>query len=105
MDPDCKAELQKWTYGMLQGWEVSFPSGCARPFKRCVIFMGQLMVDWARERNVLSPNADIDHMHADSMTDAAGKETVMAWLATSVNVAAVRRELEGVSDAEMEDDE
>ena len=85
------------------GAELPFRVGEA--LKRCVIFMGQLMVDWAWERNVLSPNVDIDHMHADSMTDAAGKETVMAWLATSVNVAAVRRDLEGVSDAEVEDDE
>jgi hypothetical protein len=102
-DPDYVAELQKWTYGMLQGRELTFPVGRERPCKRCVIFMGQLMVDFARERNVLSPAVKLEHLSADTMTDFPGKKAVVAWLGTAVDLAAVRSELEEELDEEVED--
>ena len=100
-DPSYVAELQRWTYGDLQGRKLSFPPTLERPCKRSVLLMGQLMVDWAKERNSLSEGVELAHFDADKMTDCGEKEAVIKWLETSVNLPALRRELEEGSDEEV----
>ena len=103
-DAEYLAELQKWTYGMLQGHQLTFPLTQERPCKRCVIFMGQLMVDFARERRVLSHKVDLSHLDPEMMTEFDGKRAVKAWLETAVDLATVRMELEEVDEEDSGDD-
>ena len=86
-DPHDHAILGNFTYGDLQNRQLSFPGTPNRPSKRCLLFMGRLKLDLAREQQVLSPTADLSMLDADRMSEWSGKRGVIAWLQDAAPLA------------------